>query len=409
MTLLSKNNVASDKLATVMNAHHKKFMAIGLSLIGMGLIHQASLLPQNQSNHVMTWNAEDPALDTAPVLNPVKPHNMVFHNYFHSKLDAFVHVLGVSEGKAHFFYLDNKGIAIAYGWNPTRNSKEFNLMVAQAMKLNAHQQKLIEDISDNPQVQYVPKGLKGLVLTDAQIKTAANIFLTTYESEFLKVLKIKATQHNEDFSALESNYHKLPYNQQAVLIHMTYKLGLNRLQNYHDFFNNLVPYMKNPSEKGLYKVADDFEYNYQTRKGDWKHDNRTEQTHQIFFSQCSDDSNKITVSQNFYNCKDYIRKNTVVLNPGQSVLSVKVHDVAKKVDKTHTAHPANTRPVMLNASNTNNSNTNTKGHHYQPKGVSTKVQMANIEKTEKRINEIRHGAQIKVAARDNKNKKQLSS
>jgi GH24 family phage-related lysozyme (muramidase) len=409
MTSLSKSNVVGDKLTTVMNAHHKKFMAIGLSLIGMGLIHQASLLPQNQTSHVRTWNAEEPAdsvnlsdsfnafsfittanasasANTNSPSAPGKPniHKVVFHNYFHSKLEAFVHVLGVSEGKSHTFYQDNKGIAIGYGWNPTRNSKEFNLMIAQAMHLDNHQQKMIASISDNEQVQYVPKGLKNLVLSDSQIRSSANIFLQIYEQEFLKVLKIKADEHKENFSNLETNYHKLPYNQQAVLIHMTYKLGVNRLQNYQNFFNNLVPYMKNPSEKGLYKVSDDFEYNYKTRKGDWKHDNRTEQTHQVFFSQCSDESNQINVSKNFYNCSDYIRKNTVVLNAGQTILSVKVHD---KDNKNHLHY----EPVM------------TKEHGHSVKSI----QMASAEK---KIHQIRHEAQnSKMASQDNKSKKLLSS
>ena len=113
---------------------------------------------------------------------------------FKNKLEAFTKLLGMTEGKANFFYKDNLGVATAYGWNPTKNSKEFNVDVAHKIGMSTAQVKTIEKISDNSKVQSVPAPLKKVVLSEKQVEKSAEVMMTFYENEFLKVMKIKAQE-----------------------------------------------------------------------------------------------------------------------------------------------------------------------------------------------------------------------
>ena len=234
----------------------------------------------------MSLHYQNDTLEVQQNIQPVKKINHFLPSVFHSKLEAFTHLLLITEHKTNHFYEDNDGVAVGYGWNPTKNPKDFNLAVAKAIGLNKKEQKAIEAISDNGKVQHVPANLKKVVFSEKQLKTSANIMMQAYEKEFLNVVKIKSKENHIDYATVEKNYKSLPYNQQAVLLHMTYKVGANRLLKYNVFFDKLFIYLADPSEQNLQQVSDNFEYSYKTRQGERVHDARVEQAHQRFFSDC---------------------------------------------------------------------------------------------------------------------------
>lgn len=244
-------------------------------LAAVCLCSQASLHYQEES-----FNAQQKAAPVKKIPNHFLP------SVFHSKLEAFTHLLLITEHKKNHFYEDNDGVAVGYGWNPTKNPKDFNLIVAKAMGLNKKEQKAIEAISDTNKVQHVPTNLKKIVFSEKQLKTSANIMMQAYEKEFLNVVKVKSKENNVDYTIVEKNYRSLPYNQQAVLLHMTYKVGAKRLLKYNIFFDKLFVYLADPSEQNLQQVSDNFEYSYKTRQGERIHDERVEQAHQRFFADC---------------------------------------------------------------------------------------------------------------------------
>jgi GH24 family phage-related lysozyme (muramidase) len=251
-----------------------KYKQIGLGFIA-SLVISSMILPAHLTQQPIETNNVTPTAT-------IKYHFL--HSLFHSKIEAFTNLLSVTEGKSKKFYEDNDGIAVGYGWNPTKNTKEFNLQIAQAIGLNKKEQKAIESISSDHKTQHVPKSLKKITFSDKQLKIATTIMMSAYEKEFLNVMRIKATEKHLDFNMLHTKYNSLPNNQQAVLLHMTYKVGATRLLKYNDFFDKLFAYLQKPSELNLQSTAKSFEYSYKARDGERQHDTKVEQTHETFFN-----------------------------------------------------------------------------------------------------------------------------
>ena len=240
---------------------------------------------------------------------------------FKNKLEAFTKLLGMTEGKANFFYKDNLGVATAYGWNPTKNSKEFNVDVAHKIGMSTAQVKTIKKISDNSTVQSVPAPLKKVVLSEKQVQKSAEVMMTFYENEFLKVMKIKSQENNKDYEKMLKAYHQLPNNQQAVMVHMAYKVGTPNLLKYNKFFKQLFNYMEHPTSNNLDKVTANFDYSYKTRKGTRLHDTRVEEAHNEFFNECSikdvERKQKEVVKERVSSCRNLVASKTIkIANKG---------------------------------------------------------------------------------------------
>lgn len=237
---------------------------------------------------------------------------------FKTKKEAFTKLLDITEGKANFFYRDNLGIATAYGWNPTKNSKDFNLSVANELGMSKKQINSIEQISNNRHIQSVPIHLKNMELSEKQIQKSADFMLDFYEAELLKVMKIKAKQNEKNYADVLKNYHALPNNQQVIMIHMAYKVGTPNFLKYNQFFKGLFKYMENPNEKNLSKITENFTYSHKTVKGLRVQDTRVENIHQEFFNQCSIKenltNNKEYIQQQIHSCRNLVVSKTVTLN-----------------------------------------------------------------------------------------------
>lgn len=241
-------------------------------------------------------------------------------SFFPSKADAFMKLLIVTEGKSNTFYKDNLGIATGYGWNPTKTPTSLNKEIIESMSLNAKETKAILDISNNSNVQSIPKSLKNIVFSDKQLNKSAKVMLAYYEQDFLKVMKVKANDKEQDYPKLVEKYQKLPYNQQAVLIHMTYKVGATNLLKYNDFFDQLFQYLKDPSPKNLAITSASFEYSYKNKLGEYQRDTRVEQTHESFFLYCLQDDKNLDLNLN--NCQKTARDDSIA--PIKTALSVKI-------------------------------------------------------------------------------------
>lgn len=316
------NPLSKETEEQVKKIDKKHFLTIGVAcfLLSSVTLHyhndQSSFLDININ---LSHPKENPANQLAQSLHP-KFMVPIFQN----KLEAFTKLLMITEGEANFFYKDNLGIATAYGWNPTRNSKEFNVDLASNMGMSTSQIKSIEKISAskktpaNKQVQSVPASLKKVVLSEKQIKKSAEYMMTFYEKEFLKVMQIKAEKNGKDFSKILKSYHELPNNQQAVMVHMAYKVGINNLLKYEQFFKELFTYMEQPTTINLEKVTDNFEYSYKTRKGNRLHDTRVEEAHNEFFNKCSiQDSDKIkkeAIKESINYCRNLVATKSIKIN-----------------------------------------------------------------------------------------------
>lgn len=312
------NPLSKETEEQVKKIDKKHFLAVGVACF---LLSSVSLNYHKDVNEISFFNIhfnlshpkENP---TNQLAQSLQPKFMV--SIFHSKLEAFTKLLGITEGKANFFYKDNLGVATAYGWNPTKNSKEFNVDLAHKIGMSSSQVKSIEKISDTNKVQSVPSPLKKVVLSDKQVQKSAEFMMTFYENEFLKVMKIKAKQNGKDYSKILKAYHDLPNNQQAVMVHMAYKVGTNNLLKYDQFFKGLFTYMEQPTTINLEKVTDNFEYSYKTRKGERLHDTRVEEAHNEFFNKCgiqdSEKKQKEAVKESINSCRNLVASKTIKIN-----------------------------------------------------------------------------------------------
>jgi GH24 family phage-related lysozyme (muramidase) len=303
---------------------NKKFLQIGFACLALS-ITSLEFQHYQTSNSNSTFNFSFSFNDINP--NPIQEGNQnitkiitetkFMHSIFHNKIDAFVGLLGITEGKSNKFYKDNLGIATGYGWNPTKNSKEFNTAVAEQIGLNHNQVKAIERISDNRKVQSVPESLKKVILTDKQIKKSAEVMMGYYETEFFNVMKVKAKEKNKDYQKALESYHQMPFNQQAVMVHMAYKVGTPNLLKYNIFFDKLFVYMDQPNQKNLDKVIYNFDYSYKTRKGERKHDSKVEVAHSSFFEDCSyEKTTKDSINKKIDSCRNLV-------SAGKSVIGFK--------------------------------------------------------------------------------------
>lgn len=304
----------------------KKFLAVGVACFMLS----ATTLELNSFYNKDTQQISNPIKINLDISNPQSnPTNQLakslqpkfMTSIFKNKLEAFTKLLGMTEGKANFFYKDNLGVATAYGWNPTKNSKEFNVDVAHKIGMSTAQVKTIEKISDNSKIQSVPAPLKKVVLSEKQVQKSAEVMMGFYENEFLKVMKIKSQENKKDYDKMLKAYHELPNNQQAVMVHMAYKVGTPNLLKYNQFFKQLFNYMEHPTSHNLDKVTANFDYSYKTRKGTRLHDTRVEEAHNEFFNECSikdgEKKQKEVVKERVNSCRNLVASKTIkIANKG---------------------------------------------------------------------------------------------
>lgn len=290
------------------------------SLPGTNTLSQNNLFIQSNQTDPLSKTSDFAKFFTKSISNPNPIENLrvdvpkaavqipkYMQSMFKSKDEAFLHLLNVAEGKQAKFYRDNKGIAIAYGWNPTRNSKEFNLSIAQQAGLDQEQIDAILKVSNTNKVNFVPKNLRKIKLSEEQLDKTAIALMPRYEQEFLNAMTEHSIRNKRNPEKDIAAYKQLPNNQQAVMIHMAYKVGGDNLSNYKTFYKKLFKYLDSPNKSNLNQVQKNFTYTYATLDGQRLHDTRVEDIHNSFFSDCSihaDPKAKEKVSSKINQCRN---------------------------------------------------------------------------------------------------------
>lgn len=202
------------------------------------------------------------------------------------KHNSFFRLLCLTEGFSNIFYKDNIGVASIFGWNPTRNSEEFNETILSKVPMDNKIKNSILSLSNKgEQVKFVPHDIANYQFSASQVLKMTEAMKGFYEDVFLKVLNKKMDDKHftdEQKQRVMYGYTHLPDNQKAVLIHMAYKLGEPNLTKYNSFFSHFLVYAVKPTALNKALVANQFSYYY---KKDHKviHDVQTEEIHNSYF------------------------------------------------------------------------------------------------------------------------------
>lgn len=166
-----------------------------------------------------------------------KDANVALKNYH------FLVILKKTENYSPNFYKDNEGIAIAYGWNISKNTADFNNKISSLLHFNKKDRDLIAKYSGN-NLKEVPKELKNITVNSKFINSSINYMYDFYLNEFVDVLN-KKSNRNISIEALN----KFSNEEKAVFAHMAYKLGKTRLYQYNKFFTQLIKMIDSPEFK----------------------------------------------------------------------------------------------------------------------------------------------------------------
>jgi hypothetical protein len=202
--------------------------------------------------------------------------------------EPFLALLGKAEGKSYGFYLDNKGFATGYGYNPTQNDANYNRAILKFAEVDPATIDNIVNVSSkykNSQLKQVPVELQNVKFSEKQIKKMALFAKKSYEQDFLIVFKEKMDSkgyNDKEQRILVNRYQLLTDEQKAVLIHMTYKVGQTGLTHYNTFFSDFIGYLNNPTTQTQEKVAKDFVYHYK-KDGKILVDERVDNIHHDLF------------------------------------------------------------------------------------------------------------------------------
>lgn len=196
--------------------------------------------------------------------NPSKPITPVIEKVVSKKLSQtansfFVNILEKTENFSEVFYKDNEGIAIAYGWNISKNNKEFNEKLSTLLNFSLADKKLIVDYS-NKNIKEVPVSLQQITIKKADSLKIVNYMYYFYLDEFTTILVNKSL----DTSMIEKFDNKFNEEEKAVFAHMAYKLGKNNLAKYNKFYSQLI-YMLNsdkPTRQDYHNLAQEISYSF---------------------------------------------------------------------------------------------------------------------------------------------------
>jgi hypothetical protein len=279
MALLFNANMPEDKPIEVNDSQNNDIIVLSVSDFLTGQAFKKS-----SSNHQSISDNNK---------NGIKKYNANLETAF--KHNSFFRLLCLTEGFSNIFYKDNIGVAAIFGWNPTRNSEEFNEYILNKVPMDNKVKAAILNLSNKGEkVKAVPQDIANYQFTPSQVLKMTESMKGFYEDVFLKVLTKKMDdKHFSDAQKQKviDGYHHLPDNQRAVLIHMAYKLGEPNLVKYNGFFNRFLVYAVKPTQVNKTLVANQFSY-YYTKDKKRYHDTQTEEIHNEYFK--TGETNELT-------------------------------------------------------------------------------------------------------------------
>ncbi len=193
---------------------------------------------------------------------------------------SFLKLLGKTEGFSEHFYMDNKGIAGAYGWNITQNSESFNRKVGKLAGLKKQEIIQIQALSKK-NVKSVPLSISHIQIDEKKAQKTVNFLYEFYLKEFEAVFLKKS---NNDIELLGKMRNDFTSEQKAVFAHMAYKVGISGLQKYENFYDAMFEYLekRNPKKEDLEKIKEEIAYVYFVG-GEKKRDQKVQDIHRDQF------------------------------------------------------------------------------------------------------------------------------
>lgn len=187
----------------------------------------------------------------------------------------FVDILEKTEYFSESFYKDNEGIAIAYGWNISKNTPTFNNKITEILNFSENHKNLINQYS-HKKTKEVPEELKGIVIKKEQSVLMVNYMYNFYLQEFIDILEKKSN----DLTLVEKFHTHFTAQDKAVFSHMAYKVGKKNLDKYNKFYEKLISMLNSNqfSAQEYHNLAQQISYTFKY-KGKRKIDTKAQDVH----------------------------------------------------------------------------------------------------------------------------------
>lgn len=210
--------------------------------------------------------------------NILEQSHLAEKNAAKEDLHAFETILLQAEGFEHSFYKDNKGVAIAYGWNIHKSATSFNTQMAKEIGLKEQEVNKILLAAKDPKQDTALARLTGIKISRQSAKKASQFLMSYYTKEFCEVWQNKQKNLNCEQALKSYSPH-----QKAVFAHMAYKLGRTGLSNFTSFFSHLsaashLTQNKKDPTPALQAAANEIGYVYWS-KGEKRRDQKVQDLH----------------------------------------------------------------------------------------------------------------------------------
>ena len=155
-------------------------------------------------------------------------------NYFES-------IVSEAEGFVPGAYMDNKGVAVAFGWNVSMQSSSFNRRVAKAIGLPKSAQETLARLSG----VMTPESLPNVRITPKQGLQAVRLMRPVYEQAMRELVP---------------SFDRLQPHERAALVYHAYKVGPDGAESYKRLLSALARYDQEQSDENRKAVAKTFTY-----------------------------------------------------------------------------------------------------------------------------------------------------
>lgn len=193
-----------------------------------------------------------PEENSGPQLTHLEPKSKIANSFF-------MHILEKTEHFSEVFYKDNEGIAIAYGWNISKNTYQFNEKLSSILNFSLKEKHLIGKYSQK-NLNQVPSELQKITICKEDSFKIVNYMYYFYLDEFTDILLMKS----KNIRIVENFNQKFSLEDKAVFSHMAYKVGKTNLMKYNKFYSQLI-YMLNSnnfSKADYHNLAQEVSYTF---------------------------------------------------------------------------------------------------------------------------------------------------
>lgn len=167
----------------------------------------------------------------------------------------FTSLVAWNEGFRGNFYHDNSGVAVAYGFNASYQSKATSLMVGDMILESREKGQVLANLSGQFNVSPLPS-------------------ISINPEQGLKMSELIKPQYENPMRAWIPGFENLTKAQQAVVTYHAYKTGAGGAMKYKTLHRKLLAVIANPTLENTQDAAKEFTYKY-TINGVVKQDTRS--------------------------------------------------------------------------------------------------------------------------------------